>query len=255
MRAVSQKCPVRAAEGGGKGKVDDSVMKSGGTPAFYAPEMLQKGAYHGRPADMWAMGVSLCMMVGGKLPFLADNLPNMFEKIKFDEPAIPDHVSDECADLLRRLLTKDPSQRPPVAALRRDPWVTMMGSMEPLPDQSADLTAEIGDDEFGQGAGLLAAARLAGNLKALKKNSLAEPAKGDKKSSRNLLRGPLSKKNFNSSKDLVGKDGALPKKERKKSIVKQLGLPGLGMGAGSQSSRRLPGGEGAGDGSNVVQSI
>ena len=73
---IAQMCPVTDGEEGQKGRVDDSVMKSGGTPAFYAPEMMQKGAYHGRPADVWAAGVSLCMMVSGKLPFEADDLPS-----------------------------------------------------------------------------------------------------------------------------------------------------------------------------------
>ena len=96
----------------GKYKTDDSVLKSAGTPAFYAPEMCVRGAYHGAPpgpphtrrlpppaaspraashparraasrparragraADVWAAGVTLCMLAGGKLPFEADNMP------------------------------------------------------------------------------------------------------------------------------------------------------------------------------------
>ena len=55
-------------------------QKSGGTPAFYAPEMCTKGDYRGRPADMWACGVTLCMLVGGSLPFEADNLPALFDR-------------------------------------------------------------------------------------------------------------------------------------------------------------------------------
>ena len=91
---------------------DDSLLKTTGTPAFYAPEMCVKGAYHGAPpgpphtrrlpppaaspraashparraasrparragraADVWAAGVTLCMLAGGKLPFEADNMP------------------------------------------------------------------------------------------------------------------------------------------------------------------------------------
>eukprot|EP00966_Prymnesium_polylepis_P158361 3660437-Prymnesium_polylepis.1 len=163
---IAQTCPVTHDKEGQKGRVDDSVMKSGGTPAFYAPEMMQKGAYHGRPADVWAAGVSLCMMVSGKLPFEADDLPSsefmlphahkqckhtrrpqrshrrpspalvmvhtcvslalwycaVFQMIKISDPVIPDDITDECAELLRKLLIKDPSRRPTVAALRTDDW-------------------------------------------------------------------------------------------------------------------------------------
>jgi len=131
---------------------------------------MQKGAYHGRPADVWAAGVSLCMMVSGKLPFEADDLPSMFQMIKISDPVIPDDITDECAELLRKLLIKDPSRRPTVAALRTDDWVTLNG-IDPLPDQSDLLTAEIEDDAFGGGAQLHAAARLLSKTSALRKSA------------------------------------------------------------------------------------
>ena len=105
---------------------DDSLGKSTGTPAFYAPEMCVKGAYHGaclprlrlspgllslprlllrllhrllrlaasrpthyagRAADIWAAGVTLCMLAGGKLPFEADNMPEARPPIATPPPA------------------------------------------------------------------------------------------------------------------------------------------------------------------------
>ena len=38
-----------------------------GTPAFLSPEVCAGDAYHGRPADMWALGVCLYMMLYGEL--------------------------------------------------------------------------------------------------------------------------------------------------------------------------------------------
>ena len=55
----------------GKYKTDDSVLKSAGTPAFYAPEMCVKGAYHGKAADVWASGADLPMAMCGCDLFIA----------------------------------------------------------------------------------------------------------------------------------------------------------------------------------------
>ena len=60
--------------------------------------------------------------------------------IKVSDPVIPDDITDECAELLRKLLIKDPSRRPTVAALRTDDWVTLNG-IDPLPDQSGENLA------------------------------------------------------------------------------------------------------------------
>jgi len=90
--------------------------------------------------------------------------------IKISDPVIPDDITDECAELLRKLLIKDPSRRPTVAALRTDDWVTLNG-IDPLPDQSDLLTAEIEDDAFGGGAQLHAAARLLSKTSALRKSA------------------------------------------------------------------------------------
>jgi len=84
----------------------------------------------------------------------------VFEKIKKMEPRIPRGcVSKECEDLIAQMLVKEPRLRPTVAALRNHAWVTKHGTA-PLPDQSDQLVAEVGDDSFGQGAGLHTASRV-----------------------------------------------------------------------------------------------
>ena len=124
------------ARNDGESRADDSLVRTIGTPAFYAPEMCVKGAYHGRAADIWASGVTLCMLAGGKLPFEADNMPDTFELIKTAEPALPAHASAPLRALLRRMLAKRPEARPSLAELRVDPWVTDGGKL-PLPRQES----------------------------------------------------------------------------------------------------------------------
>ena len=140
----------------GKYKTDDSVLKSAGTPAFYAPEMCVKGAYHGKAADVWACGITLCLLVGGKLPFDADNMPDIFEKIKGAPPELPPSISAELAALLHKILEKAPEKRITLAGLRDDPWVTNGGQLPPLAPPSAPV--QVSDDDVAHAIKSLGAA-------------------------------------------------------------------------------------------------
>jgi [calcium/calmodulin-dependent protein kinase] kinase len=51
----------------------DVFDKTLGTPAFMAPEVRSGGAYRGKPADMWALGVTLYCFLFADLPFKASS--------------------------------------------------------------------------------------------------------------------------------------------------------------------------------------
>jgi serine/threonine protein kinase len=90
------------------------LKKTEGTLYFFAPEMcsLEKQAFSGYAADLWAAGVCLHIFVTGKLPFFALNPSNLFEMIVQNEPQYDKlDLSNELKSLLRKLLTKDPSIR------------------------------------------------------------------------------------------------------------------------------------------------
>jgi serine/threonine protein kinase len=46
-----------------------TMLRSPGTPGFTAPECLTDDAYDGRAADMWALGVTLYMLLVGSSPY------------------------------------------------------------------------------------------------------------------------------------------------------------------------------------------
>lgn len=76
---------------------------------------------------MWSFGVILYILLGGYPPFHDDNQRALFRKIvKGDYQFHPDYwsaVSNEAKDLIRGLLTLNPSKRLTVQQALQHPWV------------------------------------------------------------------------------------------------------------------------------------
>ncbi|EEY20779.1 calcium/calmodulin-dependent protein kinase kinase [Verticillium alfalfae VaMs.102] len=109
------------------------TAKSAGSPAFLAPELCvaRHGDVSGKAADIWSMGVSLYCLRYGKLPFSHDGVLEIYEAIKSDPHEVPEDENPHLADLLSKILEKDPQNRIKMADLRQHPWVTKEGA-DPL---------------------------------------------------------------------------------------------------------------------------
>ena len=94
-----------------------------GSPAYAAPELIQGHPYN-TSVDIWSIGVVLFAMVAGYLPFDGENLTVQLTKILKCEPLYPLHLSPSLLDLLKRLLTKDPTQRIKIDQIKKHPWLT-----------------------------------------------------------------------------------------------------------------------------------
>lgn len=85
-----------------------------GSFGYAAPEvMLKKG--HGKPVDMWSLGVITYTLLCGYSPFRSESLGELIEecktgKIVFHERYWKD-VSKDAKDFIRSLLQPDPSKR------------------------------------------------------------------------------------------------------------------------------------------------
>lgn len=89
-----------------------------GTPAYMAPELVQKRQYDGFKTDIWALGILLYRIIHRDLPFKAHDCNELFTKISRDEVKLPkNHIDRDMKavnDLILQLLRKDPAARPTI---------------------------------------------------------------------------------------------------------------------------------------------
>lgn len=86
-----------------------------GTLRYMAPEQV-RGLAPGAASDVFALGVVLAELLGGRHPFDAPSPIEAASAIAQDEPALPAAVRGTAlGGLLRRMLAKDPERRPTAA--------------------------------------------------------------------------------------------------------------------------------------------
>uniref|UniRef100_A0A7S4M3R1 Protein kinase domain-containing protein n=1 Tax=Prymnesium polylepis TaxID=72548 RepID=A0A7S4M3R1_9EUKA len=107
---------TRAAE------VRDAILI--GTPAYMPPEAFRPEPRDSRVGDVWSLGVLLVnLLSAGEFPFVGRDEDAIKHAICSAPPGIPDGVSAAGAELVRRLLTKAPKDRPAIGDVRADAWM------------------------------------------------------------------------------------------------------------------------------------
>ncbi|KAJ0979226.1 hypothetical protein J5N97_014700 [Dioscorea zingiberensis] len=93
-----------------------------GTPAYVAPEVINRKGYDGAKADIWSCGVILFVLLAGYLPFHDPNLMEMYKKIGKAEFKCPNWFPGEVRKLLSRILDPNPNTRITIARIMENPW-------------------------------------------------------------------------------------------------------------------------------------
>ncbi|ULU09165.1 hypothetical protein L3Y34_013932 [Caenorhabditis briggsae] len=101
----------------------EQLSTSCGSLAYSAPEILLGDSYDAPAVDVWSLGVILYMLVCGRLPFQEANDSETLTKILDCKYSIPDALSDECGDLIRSMLVREPTKRASLEKIVSCAWV------------------------------------------------------------------------------------------------------------------------------------
>ncbi|KAG6693281.1 hypothetical protein I3842_10G161700 [Carya illinoinensis] len=93
-----------------------------GTPAYVAPEVINRKGYDGSKADIWSCGVILFVLLAGYLPFHDANLMEMYRKIGKAEFKFPNWFGPEVRRLLSKILDPNPNTRISMAKIMDNSW-------------------------------------------------------------------------------------------------------------------------------------
>ena len=102
------------------------LLTACGSPCYAAPEMINGKAYKGVLVDIWSSGIILFAMICGYLPFEDNNNDVLYKKITDGKFTIPKFVSEPAKDLIKCILTTDPSKRYTIAQIKEHKWFNMI---------------------------------------------------------------------------------------------------------------------------------
>ncbi|WFD33893.1 calcium/calmodulin-dependent protein kinase [Malassezia cuniculi] len=155
FRDKSEHSDLLIADFGLSRMVDDdrlSVLSTTcGTPGYMAPEIFKKSG-HGKPVDMWAIGVITYFLLCGYTPFDRDTTMEEMQAIingdyKFEPEIYWQGVSEQARDFIKRLLTVDPAERLTATDALQHPWFQILSSgtedaQDLLPDIKSAFNAK-----------------------------------------------------------------------------------------------------------------
>lgn len=129
---------------------DNPLMATScGSPCYAAPELVvTDGGYAGPLADIWSCGVILYAMLCGHLPFDDDpsnpygnNIHRLYRYILTTPLTFPHHVTPGARDLLRQMLTIDPSKRCSLDAIIHHTWLIPHDNILNMSDTALEAQA------------------------------------------------------------------------------------------------------------------
>ncbi|XP_070053292.1 mitogen-activated protein kinase kinase kinase YODA-like [Nicotiana tomentosiformis] len=103
-----------------------------GSPYWMAPEVIKNSSGCNLAVDIWSLGCTVLEMATSKPPFSQyEGVAAMFKIGNSKElPAIPEHLSDEGKDFVRKCLQREPRHRPTAAQLLEHPFVKNAATLE-----------------------------------------------------------------------------------------------------------------------------
>ncbi|QKX55070.1 uncharacterized protein TRUGW13939_02162 [Talaromyces rugulosus] len=104
----------------------DVLTSMAGSFGYAAPEVMLKEG-HGKPADMWSMGVITYTLLCGYSPFRSENMRDLIEECRAGHVQFHSRywggVSDDAKDFIKSLLTPDQNKRASAEEALQHPWL------------------------------------------------------------------------------------------------------------------------------------
>ncbi|XP_038576671.1 serine/threonine-protein kinase SIK1 [Micropterus salmoides] len=94
-----------------------------GSPPYAAPEVFEGKEYEGPQLDIWSLGVVLYVLVCGSLPFDGPSLPALRQRVTEGRFRIPFFMSQDCENLIRKMLVVDPARRISMDQIKQHRWM------------------------------------------------------------------------------------------------------------------------------------
>ncbi|XP_034301766.1 serine/threonine-protein kinase SIK3-like isoform X2 [Crassostrea angulata] len=94
-----------------------------GSPPYAAPELFEGKEYYAPGVDVWSLGVVLYVLVCGALPFDGSSLQSLRSRVLSGKFRVPFFMSTECENLIKQMLTVDPSKRISIQQILNHEWV------------------------------------------------------------------------------------------------------------------------------------
>lgn len=93
-----------------------------GTPNYISPEVASRSA-HGLPADVWGLGCTLYTLLVGRPPFDTKGIKSTLTQVCIGNFDLPDYLSADAQDLIKRTLCKDPVKRITLTEIAEHPFL------------------------------------------------------------------------------------------------------------------------------------
>lgn len=92
--------------------VNNGLLRTScGSPHYVAPEICSGQSYSGSAADIWSCGIILFALLVGKLPFDAEDIEPLLEKVKLGIFKMPADIDPLAQNLIYRMLKTDAKAR------------------------------------------------------------------------------------------------------------------------------------------------
>lgn len=114
-----------------------------GSFGYAAPEVLTCTG-HGKPCDIWSLGVITYTILSGYSPFRSETIEEFIDEVA-DPNFLVFHerywntISPQAKDFITKMLEIDPDRRPDIHELNRHPWIVD----EAVPNATTDLLPNI----------------------------------------------------------------------------------------------------------------